>query len=292
MKRVATVMALVVLLGLGGWSRDEPSTPSRKPPAQLKEVGIDPHPGGQLPLDATFRDETGQTVRLGDYFGKRPVILTLVYLKCPMLCTLVLNDVTRSLNVLREDAGKDFDIITVSFDPRETPELANAKKQQYLRMYQRPTAAAGWHFLTGDEAQIHKLTQAVGFRYTFDPKTQQFVHPSGVVVVSPDGKLMRYFYGIEYSATDIRLALIDAARGKVASPTGTVLYYCFQYDPTTGRYSLAIFRMVQVGFVLTVTAIVAFMVVSHFRHGRGASVEGQQAEAKETIGSCPGDSRG
>ncbi len=265
MNRLTLVTTSLILLSLAGWSSDQLPAPSSTAPPMLKDVGIDAKPGSPLPLDLTFRDETGKDVHLADFFNKRPVILTLVYYKCPMLCTLVLNELTRTLNVMTEDAGKDFDIVTVSFNPNETPELANAKKQEYLRIYRRPTAPAGWHFLTGDETQIRALTNAVGFRYAFDPKTQQYVHASGVVVVTPQGILGRYFYGIQYSAKDLRLAMIDAANGKSSSPTGKVLFYCFQYDPSTGRYSLAIMRLIQIGFITTVASLVTFMWVTHRR---------------------------
>jgi protein SCO1/2 len=265
MKNLLRALPYLILLTLCAWTSDQLPAPSSSAPPMLKDVGIDAKPGSPLPLDLTFRDETGKDVRLGEYFNKRPVILTLVYYKCPMLCTLVLNELTRTLNVMTEDAGKDFDIVTVSFDPKETPELANAKKQEYLRLYRRPTAPAGWHFLTGDEQQIRALTNAVGFRYAFDQKTQQYVHASGLVVVTPEGNLGRYFFGIQYAAKDLRLAMIDAANGKSSSPTGKVLFYCFQYDPTTGRYSLAIMRLIQTGFVLTVGSLVTFMFVIHRR---------------------------
>ncbi|HEX8523957.1 MAG TPA: SCO family protein [Tepidisphaeraceae bacterium] len=268
MKRLLLLLVTLSLLSFGGWSSDQLAPPAAGAPAMLKDVGIDARPGESLPLDLVFRDETGKDVRLGEYFHQRPVILTLVYYKCPMLCTLVLNELTRTMNVMSESAGKDFDVVTVSFDPKETAELATAKKTEYLRTYRRPTAAAGWHFLTGDETQIRALTQAVGFRYTFDTKTQQYVHASGVVVVTPDGKLGRYFYGVQYAANDLRLALIDARSGKSSSPVGKVLYYCFQYDPTTGKYSLAVMRLVQFGFVCTVACLTIFTIVSIRRSGR------------------------
>jgi len=245
----------------GGWVRDESPSGGANLPPMLKDVGIDQKLGAQLPLDTHFRDEAGNDITLRKCFRGRPVILTLVYYKCPALCTLVLNDLTRAMNALSETCGKDFDIVTISFNPDETPDLARDKKKQYLRAYRRPTAEQAWHFLTGSRESIKTVTDAVGFRYVYDEKQQQYIHASGLVVASPDGRLSRYFYGVEYAPKDLRLAMIDAAGGKTGSPTAKILMYCFQYDATTGRYSLAIMRLLRVAAALTILTLGTFMFV-------------------------------
>ena len=194
----------------------------------LKHVGIDQNIGAVVPADIVFRDETGRTVRLGDYYGKRPIILSLVYHGCPMLCSTVLSELGVSLNVMPPSAGEEFDILTISFDARDTPEIAARKKDEYLRHYQRPHAAEGWHFLTGDQASIDRLTQAVGFRYLADPQfAGQFIHAGGILVLTPSGKISRYFYGINYAPKDLRLALIEAGEEKSGSLSDAVLLFCF-----------------------------------------------------------------
>ncbi len=235
--------------------------PAGAAPAALREVGFDQRLGEGLPLDAEFRDEQGRTVRLGDYFGKKPVVLSLVYYQCPMLCTLTLNGLSSALSVLQLDVGKDFEVVTVSFEPKDTPELATAKKDTYLKRYKRAGAEQGWHFLTGDTMSIMRLTQAVGFRYAWDERTRQWAHPAGIVVATPEGRLARYLYGVEYAPRDLRLALVEASAGKVGSPVDAVVLYCYQYDPSTGRYSAAIMRLVRLGATLTLLALGAFVVV-------------------------------
>jgi protein SCO1/2 len=228
-------------------------------PPVLNDVGIDQHLDAQVPPDLTFKDENGATVQLGQYFtGKRPIILTLVYYKCPMLCTMVLNDLNRVMGAMPMKLGEQFDIVTVSFDPTETPELAAGKKAAYVHSFASPHAKEGWHFLTGDADSIKKLTQTVGFRYVWDDKWKQYAHASGIMVLTPDGKISKYFYGVEYSAQDLRLALTEASNGKVGSLADVTLLYCFHYDPTTGKYSLIVTRVVQLGAVLTIGTIGAF----------------------------------
>jgi protein SCO1/2 len=270
-KRIFFILGCIFLLSLGGWSTDEPAPVANKLPPMLKDVGIDAKGGAALPLDLAFRDETGKDVHLAEFFGSKPVILTLVYYRCPSLCTMVLNDLTRQMNAMSESCGKDFDVVTISFDPRETPELAREKKRQYLRAYRRPTAEAGWHFLTGNGDSIKRITDAIGFRYTWDPKQQQFIHASGIVIVTKDGKLGRYFYGVEYSAKDIRLALLDADGGKSTSPARAVMFYCFIYDATTGKYSLAVMRLLRVAGVMTLLAIAGFAFVNLRKDRKQAS---------------------
>lgn len=236
-------------------------------PAVLRDVGIDQKLNEQVPLDLMFRDETGRLVRLREYFGQKPVILSLVYYECPMLCPMVLNGLIRSLRALSFDVGKEFTVLTVSFNPRETPAQAAERKQVALEGYGRAGAASGWHFLTGDESSIRQLTQAVGFRYTYDPETKQFAHASGIMVLTPQGKLARYFYGIEYASKDLRLGLVEASEGKVGSPVDQVLLLCYHYDPVTGRYSVVIMNVLRLAGLVTVLALGTFMIVM-FRRDR------------------------
>jgi protein SCO1 len=232
------------------------------------DIGLDQHLNTQLPLTLSFRDETGKTVQLGDYFGEKPVILSFAYYDCPMLCTLVINGLIRTLRTLSFSAGTEFNIVTVSFNPKDTPASAALKRQTSLQSYSRKGAESGWHFLTGDEATIQQLTQAVGFRYAFDEKTQQYQHPSGIMVLTPDGKLSRYFYGIEYAPRDVRLGLIEASAGKIGSPVDQILLLCFHYDPTTGKYGLIITRALQLGGLVTMLALGGFMLISARRDRR------------------------
>jgi len=209
----------------------------------------------QLPLDVTFRDERGNAVKLADYFGKKPVILSLVYYQCPMLCTLVLNGLTETLIEQKFNVGDQFNVVTISFDSRETPAMAQAKKSTYLTRYGRKGAAEGWHFLTGDEQNIARVAAAVGFHYRFDPATGQFAHPSGIVVLTPEGKIARYFYGIEYPARDVRFGLIEAAQDRIGSPVDEVLLLCYHYDPKSGKYNSLAMGSVRVAGVLTLAAL-------------------------------------
>jgi protein SCO1 len=229
-------------------------------PKALREVGIDQKLNEQLPLDLVFRNENGEPVKLGDYFGKKPVIISLVYYQCPMLCNQVLNGMVTAFKVLSFKAGEEFDVVTVSFDPRENAALAAAKKRtyvDYLPEAKRSGATKGWHFLTGDEASIKRITEAVGFRYNFDEATNQFAHASAIYVATPQGKLARYFYGIEYSPKDLRLGLVEASENKIGSAVDQLLLYCYHYDPATGRYGAVVMNMVRVGGVLTLIAMVA-----------------------------------
>jgi protein SCO1 len=249
-------------------------TPSTAQPQIFSSVGIDQHLDAQVPLGLMFKDETGKNVHLVDYFGKRPVILTLVYYQCPMLCTQVLNGLTSSVNVLKFDIGKDYDVLTVSIDPRETPEMARAKKDVYVSRYRRPTAPNGWHFLTGDQENISKLARAVGFRYAFDKKTDQFAHASGIMVLTPDGKVAQYYYGIEYSPKDLRLALIDASQHKIGNIVDEVMLFCYHYDPTTGRYNAAAIGALRVAGILTLVLLGGFIFISVKRESK-EHVKGQ-----------------
>ncbi len=236
-------------------------------PDLLKEVGIDQKLGQQVPLDLAFREETGRTVQLSQYFGHKPVILSLVYFNCPMLCTQVLNGQEAAMKGLPMDAGNQFEAVTVSIDPSDRPVLASVKKQMYLGMYGRADAAQGWHFLTGDEAQIKQLANAVGFRYAYDPDSKQFAHASVIMVLTPDGKISKYFYGIQYSPRDLRLGLVEASAQKIGTPVDSILLFCYHYDPHTGKYGLLISRLIQAGGLLTVLAI-GIMMLIFFRRER------------------------
>ena len=252
----------------------EARAPSGLPKA-LADAGIDQKLNEQLPLDAVFKNENGESVKLGDYFGKKPVVLSLVYYQCPMLCNQVLNGMVTNFRVLAFQPGQEFEVVTVSFDSRETPALAAAKKKtyvDYLPAAKREGASAGWHFLTGDETNIKRLTEAVGFRYRFDSETNQFAHASGIFVATPGGRLARYFYGIEYAPRDLRLGLIEAAENKIGTPVDQLLLYCFHYDPATGKYGAVVMNMVQVGGILTLLAIGAMFFVMRRRVAQTVSL--------------------
>ncbi len=229
--------------------------PAAEMPAQLRDVGFDQNLNEVLPLDVEFTDEHGRTVRIGDYFGKRPVVLSFVYYGCPMLCLQSLSSLAGTLGVLSEDPGEDFEVVSVSIDPRETPALALEKKAHYVERSGKPSIAEGWHYLTGTEASIKRLTKAAGFRYVWDESLQQFAHPAGIVVATPQGRVSRYLFGIDYGPRDLRLAVLDASEGTISSPLQKVLLYCYHYDLATGRYSLAIMRIVQVAGAATVFSL-------------------------------------
>jgi protein SCO1/2 len=227
-------------------------------------VGIDQKLNQQVPLELIFRDENGTPVKLGQYFGKKPVVLSLVYYSCPMLCTQILNGMITAFRVLPFKVGSEFDVVTVSFDPRETAALAADKKRTYINYLPKEAQASantGWHFLTGDESTIRQLADAVGFRYHFDDATNQFAHASAIMVTNPQGKLSHYFYGIEYSARDLRLALIQSAQNKIGSPVDQLLLYCYHYDPATGKYGAVVMNMVRLGGIATLIAIAALVLL-------------------------------
>lgn len=234
----------------------------------IRAIGIDQHLGAQLPLDAAFRDEKGREVKLGDFFGSQPVVVMLVYYRCPMLCTQVLTGFLKSSQAVPLEIGRDYQVVTVSFDPRETSELAAEKKSNYVRAYRREGAARGWHFLTGDRESIGRLTEAVGFRYQFDPKSGQFAHASGIALATPQGRLSRYFYGIEYEPDDLRLGLVESSSGRIGSVVDQVLLLCYHYDPLTGKYGLVIADALHIAGVLTVLLLGGFLVVMYRRERR------------------------
>lgn len=231
-------------------------------PEAVRNIGIDQRLNEQVPLDLVFRDESGKAVRLGDYFRERPVILTLVYHECPMLCSEVLDGLLRTLRVLKFNVGKDFDVITVSFNPEEDATIARTVKETYLKRYKREGAEAGWHFLTGEQASIEKLTRAVGFRYGYDSAKKLYIHAAGIMLLTPQGRLSRYFYGIEFPAKDLRLGLVEASQNKIGSVVDQVLLYCYHYDPATGTYGLVIITIVRIlgiTFVLAMGLSIALM---------------------------------
>lgn len=229
------------------------------PGVDINQVRIEQKLDTQIPLDTTFRDETGKSIRIGDYFNDKPVVLVFAYYECPMLCTVVLNELTRVLKVLQFSPGKEFEVITVSISPTETPELAARKKANYVEHLGREGAGKSWHFLTGEEDQIKRLADAVGFQYVYDPKTKQYAHSAGLMVLTPKGKLARYFYGIDYSAKDLRFALIEASKNKIGTPVDQVFLYCYQYNPSTGKYGLVILRVVQLAGIITALSLGAFI---------------------------------
>jgi protein SCO1/2 len=249
-------------------------------PEILQEIGWDQRLGERIPLDLAFKDETGRDVVLGDYFGDRPVVLSLVYYECPMLCTISLNGLARALEVLSFVPGQEFEVLTVSFDANEGPDLAAAKKRAYMLSYdKKEEGARGWHFLTGDEDAVHRLTEATGFRYAWDEETQQFAHPAGILVAAPDGTISHYLFGVEYSPRDLRLALVASGKGEVGNPVDQVLLYCFQYDPETGRYSASILNIVRIAGVVTLLAFVG-LVLSFSIRRRGQPKPPPPVEAK------------
>ncbi len=271
-------LVLGVLLGASLTSFAQVSSYGDK---QMGEVAVD-HPSPllnnvyihqrldqQVPLDAAFRDEAGSTVKLGDYFGKRPVVLALVYYSCPMLCSEEMNGLVSALEMVKFRPGKDFDIVAVSIDPSETPELAAKKKAMYVKRYGHPETAAGWHFLTGQQPQINELAKAVGFGYARVPgpdgHLSQFAHASGIQIVTPEGKLAQYYMGVEYSPKDLQLGLVEASHNTIGTPVDNILTYCYRYDPDLNKHSLVVARIVQLGGVLTVFGLGSFMVVNFRR---------------------------
>jgi protein SCO1 len=237
------------------------------PPTILREVSIAQRMNEQIPPEIVFRDENGRSVRLGDYFGKKPIVLSLVYCDCPALCTEVLNGELRTMKAISLDLGKDFDAVTVSFETKDTPALAKAKRDVYAGQYGRPGAAEGWHFLTGEQPSIDALTQAAGFHYAYDSASRQYAHAAAILVLTPSGRIARYFYGVQYPARDVRLGLVEASEGKIGTPTDHALLYCYQYDPMTGRYGLIVMNVVRAAGLFTVLVLGIFMLVM-FRRER------------------------
>jgi len=268
---LVTLALPLILLGsaLGqGMTQGIMSPPANVRPPGLKNVGIEQHLNEQIPADLTFHDETGKAVTLGDYFGKKPMILNLVYYQCPMLCGEVLSGLESALRVLKFDVGKEFDVLTVSFDPKDTPETATEKKALMLKSYKRPGAAQGWHFLTGSEASSKVLADAVGFRYAFDAVSNQYAHGSAIMLLTPEGRVTRYFYGISYPERDVRLGLVEASKSRIGSAIDQVMLYCYHYDPSNGKYGLVIMNALRLAGLLTIGALASFMLVMFRRDFR------------------------
>ena len=260
---LATLVAgLMALPCFGqGMTKGIMSPPANVRPPGLQNVGIEQHLDEQIPADLSFRDETGKPVHLGDYFGKKPMILNLVYYNCPMLCGEVLSGLEGALRVLKFDVGKEFDVLTVSFDPRETPDMATRKKAEFLKRYGRAGAAEGWHFLTGPQESIDALTKAAGFQYQYDPKTGQFAHATAIMILTPEGKIAQYYYGVDYAPKDLRLGFIQASENKIGTLADQVLLYCYHYDPTTGKYGAIISRVLKLAGIATLLGLGILMTV-------------------------------
>lgn len=255
----------VVLLAATAWgqgmSKGIMSPPANVRPPYLQNVGIEQHLDAQIPPELAFTDEAGRGVKLGDYFGKKPLILNLVYYNCTMLCGEALAGLSASMKMIKFDVGKEFEVVTVSFNPRETPEQAAAKKKEYLQRYGRPSAAAGWHFLTGSAESINALTKAVGFQYQYDPKNNQYAHATAIMVLTPQGHISRYFYGVDFPPKDLRMGLVEASSGKIGNPVDQILLYCYHYDPATGKYGAIISNMLKIGAVLTILFIGTLLLI-------------------------------
>ena len=263
---------VVVACSLLGASGMVAATSDALPP-QLEEVGFDQRLGQALPLDLSFADETGRMVTLGRYFGERPVVLALVFFDCPMLCPMILNGLTTGLKPLPFDPGEEFEVVVVSFDARETPDMAARAKSMHLERYGRPDTADGWHFLTGSEESIAELTEAVGFRFSYMPDVDQFAHAAGIVTLTPEGLVAQYFYGVEYAPKDLRLGLVEAADNQIGTVIDQVLLYCFHYDPATGTYSAVAMNIVRIGAACTVAVIAIFVLIQVRRERRPAVAE-------------------
>jgi protein SCO1/2 len=230
-------------------------------PEQLKDVGIDQNLNARVTPDLAFRDESGTPVHLSQYFKGKPVVLALVYDQCPMLCNLVMNGTLRGLRAVSLDAGSDFDVVFVSIDPRETPSQAAARHKEFTGKYKRSGSERGWHFLTGQEHEIRKLAAEVGFRYTFDATNGQYNHASAIMILTPEGRLARYFYGVEYSARDLKFGIMEAASNRIGSPVDKIMLYCFHYDPATGKYGVVIMNVIRLLGAATVVLLAAFVIV-------------------------------
>ena len=237
------------------------SPPANVRPPYLTNVGIEQRLDAQVPADLSFIDDTGRAVRLGDYFGKKPLILNLVYYNCPMLCGEALAGLSASMRMVKFEVGNEFEVVTVSFNPQETPQLAAAKKAEYLKRYGRANAADGWHFLTGPADSINVLTKAVGFQYQYDAAKNQYAHATAIMVLTPQGRISRYFYGVEFPPKDLRMGLVEASQGKIGNAVDQVLLYCYHYDPATGKYGAIVSNMLKVGGALAILFVGALILI-------------------------------
>ena len=276
MKEVRHTVGIAALLLAAGMPRAQavPGNAGPAPsamPAALQDVGFSPPLNGPMPLDLFFRDETGRSVRLREYFGQKPVVLAFVYYRCPMLCDQVAQGVVGVLRMLSFNPGRDYEVVFISFDSRETPEMAAEKKEKALAHFRRPQADSGWHFLTGSRESVEAATKAANFRFSFDAKNNLFAHASGVLLLTPDGRISRYFYGVEYPGRDMRLGLVDASAGKIGTPLDHVLLFCYHYDPTAATYSASILRIIRLAGVLTILCLVGGILISRRRETLAAA---------------------
>ena len=258
---LAAILLLASAAGAQSMSKGIMSPPANVRPPYLTNVGIEQHLDGQVPADLAFVDDAGRAVKLGDYFGKKPLILNLVYYNCTMLCGEALAGLSASMKMIKFDVGNEFDVVTVSFNPEETPEIAAAKKAEYLKRYGRPNAAAGWHFLTGPSESINALTKAVGFQYQYDATKDQYAHATAIMVLTPQGRIARYFYGVDFPPKDLRLGLVEASKGKIGNPVDQVLLYCYHYDPAAGKYGAVVSNMLKIGAGLTIFLVGGMLLI-------------------------------
>lgn len=268
------VISLLLLTFLSTWltgPAQAQGVVSDKDKALLDSIGYDQRLDEQLPLDLTFNDDSGHPVQLGDYFGDKPVILVMAYYECPMLCTLVLNGLLNSLEAIDFDLGDQFDVVTISMDPGETAAMAAAKKETYLKFYARPGAADGWHFLTGSAESIKGVTEAIGFRYVYDERLDEYAHATGMVLLTPEGRISRYFYGIEFEPTDVRLGLVEASNNQIGSAIDQVLLMCYKYDPESGEYTPIVMNIIRLAGTATILLIGAPILVTVVRNYRDKS---------------------
>jgi protein SCO1/2 len=277
MNRARAIATITALLVSGGLVRGQavPSNigvNSTTMPAQLKNVGFDPQLNAQIPLDLPFVDENGSNVQLRDYFQQKPVVLAFVYYGCPMLCNQVEQGVVGALRMLSFSPGRDYEVVFLSFDPRESPDMAAQKKNSALAHFRRPETASGWHFLTGTKESIDAATKAANFRYSFDTKNNLFAHASGIMLLTPDGRISRYFYGVEYPGRDMRLGLVDASAGKIGTPIDRALLFCYQYDPSSATYSASILKIIRLGGILTILCIVGGILIFRSRDATQAAM--------------------
>jgi protein SCO1 len=259
--RVLLSAALLAASALAQMNNGVMSPPANTRPPRLENVGIEQHLDAQVPPDLSFRDETGKSVNLADYFGHKPLILNLVYYNCTMLCGEALAGLASAMRLVKFDVGNEFDVITVSFDPRETPEMAAAKKKDYVGRYGRANAAAGWHFLTGQPESINALTKAVGFQYQYDAKSNQYAHATAIMVLTPQGRISRYFYGVDFPPKDLRMGLVEASQGKIGNAVDAVLLYCYHYDPQTGKYGAMVANILRLAAAATILIMGMFLFI-------------------------------
>jgi len=275
-----SAVMLVLLSGMAagqGMTNGILSPPANMRPPGLTNVGIQQNLDGQIPPDLTFTDDLGRKVRLGDYFGRKPMILNLVYYNCPMLCGEVLSGLETSLHMMKLEVGKQFDVLTVSFDAKETPAMAAAKKAIFLKRYNRSGAEQGWHFLVGPAKSVDALSKAAGFQYQYDPKTGQFAHATAIMILTPEGKIAQYYYGVEYPPRDLRLGLVQASHNQIGNVVDALLLYCYHYDPGQGKYSATILRVLRLAGVATMLFLGTFIFVL-LRRGPACSL---QAEGRD-----------